>query len=235
MQERPIRLLLVEDDPSFAFIVKGSLELTGKYEVSHAVNGKKGIDIYHEWAPDIIVSDIEMPEMSGSEMVKEIRRMDQRIPIFFATGRTSAKDLLDGFNVGVDNYIRKPYLPEELNAHILAVLKRREIGSPVDQRIIPLGEYWFNVTDRILQWQREKISLTLKETNILLALYQRKGQIVNRDDILAENWGDPAYRNPRSLDVFISRLRKYLENDPNIEIRNIRGSGGGIQLIIKST
>ena len=238
MYHRPIKLLLVEDDPSFAYIVKGCMELTGRYEICHAANGKIGLEYYYERNPDVIVSDIDMPEMSGWDMVKEIRRVDQRIPIFFATGYTSPKDLLTGFELGVDNYIRKPYLPEELNAHIMAVLKRREMRNNDHMlQIIPLGEYWFNVTDRILQWRDQKFSLTHKETNILLMLYQRKGQIVDREEILYENWGEPAYQNSRSLDVFLSKLRKYLEYDPKIEIRTARGagnSGGGVQLIIKT-
>ena len=230
MHERPIKLLLVEDDASFAFIVKGCLELSGKYEVTHAIDGQAGIDLYHSCAPDIIVSDVEMPGMSGLDMVRAIRLMDDQIPIFFATARTQAKDLIQGFGVGVDNYIRKPYLPEELNAHILAVLKRKDMVNASDQRLIPIGEYLFNETKRTLQWQDKKFNLTQREVKILLLLYQRKGKIVRREDILSANWGGPDFYNSRSLDVFVSKLRKYLAFDPKVEIRNVRGEG--IQLLI---
>lgn len=119
-----IKLLLVEDDDSLSFMLKGSLELLGKYEIHTATNGIEGISVYNKIHPDIIVADVEMPQMSGFEMVKKIRETDVHTPIIFASARKNPKDLIDGLNLGADNFIRKPYLPEELNIQILVLLRR---------------------------------------------------------------------------------------------------------------
>jgi len=221
-----IKLLYVEDDTSFAFVVKGSLELTGIYRIQVAGNGKEGLAAYHSFNPDIVVADIEMPVMTGMEMVSEIRKTDKTIPIMFATGYTNAQYVLDGYKLGVDNFIKKPYLPEELNAHIQAVLKRSHIlFNENNINAIHLGNYIFNMNNRSLQCKNTKYKLTARGTKILYKLYENKGCVVNRSDLLEDLWGMSDFFTSRSLDVYVTVLRKYLSLDPTIKIETIRSKG----------
>jgi DNA-binding response OmpR family regulator len=222
-----IKLLFVEDDTSFAFVIKGSLELSGNYEVETASNGKEGLDLFDTFNPDVIVADIEMPILNGIEMVKKIRQKNEFIPILLATGHTTAQDVLDGYDLNVDNFIKKPYLPEELNAHIRAILKRVQTTLIIQDNkvIVSLCEYVFNVDDQALQWKTETFRLTGRETKVLWKLYEQREKLVTRESILKELWGNSDFFTSRSLDVFINTLRKYLSNDPKIRIETIRGKG----------
>jgi DNA-binding response OmpR family regulator len=221
-----IKLLFVEDDISFSFIIKGSLELTGQYEVQAALNGKEGLAIYKTFHPDVIVSDIEMPVMDGMGMVKQIRQQDEATPILFATGRTNAQDVLDGYALKVDNFIKKPFLPDELNAHIQAILKRIQNHPPVEpDGVLPIGKYLFNPDARTLQWGNETIKLTRRESLILWKLYQKQGDVLKRSELLEELWGHDDFFTSRSLDVFINTLRKYLSKDTAVRIDTVRGIG----------
>lgn len=223
-----IKLLLVEDDESLAFIIKGSLELTGHYDVYTAVNGKEGVEAYGTFKPDVIVSDIEMPEMCGQELVSLIRQKDRQIPILLATARTSSQDVIQGYNLGADNYIKKPYLVEELDAQIQAILRRTlpiEQVTPDNSDIYPIGLYKLHLKHRYLQLNDKHTKLTEREVLILWMLYDQKGEIVKRDDILMQFWGGSNFYVSRSLDVFIRNLRKYLSDDPSIQIETIRGKG----------
>ena len=223
---KKIKLLYVEDDTSFTFVVKGSLELTGIYMIQTAGNGKEGLAAYHSFNPDIIVADIELPVMSGMEMVSQIRKNDTLIPIMFATGYTNAQYVLDGYKLNVDNFIKKPSLPEELNAHIQAVLKRSHfLFDANNSNSICLGDYVFNMTNRSLQCKNAKYKLTARGTKILYKLYENKGSVVNRSDLLEEFWGMNDFFSSRSLDVYINSLRRYLSLDPKINIETIRGKG----------
>jgi DNA-binding response OmpR family regulator len=227
-----IKLLFVEDDASFAFVVKGSLELNGNYEVQTASNGKEGLELYEKFNPDVIVADIEMPILNGMEMIRRIRKKDVFIPILFATGRTSAQDVLDGYKLNVDNFIKKPFLPEELNVHIQAILKRLQTAIVIhsDNVIAPLGEYFFDVDNQILQRKNESHKLTGRETKILWKLYEQKGFLVKREAILEELWGINDFFTSRSLDVFIATLRKCLSSDPKVRIETIRGKGLSLKI-----
>ena len=221
-----IKLLFVEDDTSFAFIVKGSLELTETYEVLTACNGKDGLEAYYSFNPDVVVADIEMPVMDGMEMVAIIRKTDEVIPILFATGHTNARHVLDGYKLNADNFIKKPFLPEELDAHIQAVLKRTRMMSTVNNTgNIYLGDYVFNTDKQYLQNKDKKQKLTARGTKILYKLCENKGNVVTRDEILKELWGMNDFFTSRSLDVYINSLRKYLSKDSKISIETIRGKG----------
>lgn len=224
-----IKLLFVEDDASFAFVVKESLNMKGDYNVYAASNAKEGLEIFNSETIDIIVSDIEMDGMDGMEMVKCIRKKNQDIPIIFATGRTSTQDVLDGYELNVDNFIKKPYLPDEINAHIKAVLKRTQKESLPKVTSVQIGEYLFDVNTHILTKDQSR-KLTQREAAILLKLYNSKGEVVRRDNILDEFWGRNDFFTSRSLDVFINSLRKYLSGDNTIEIQTIRGEG--LKLIV---
>ena len=221
-----IKLLFVEDDTSFAFIVKGSLELTGIYQVQTACNGKEGLDAYYLFNPDVIVADIEMPVLDGMEMVSQIRRTNEVIPILFATGYTNAQYVLDGYKLNVDNFIKKPFLPEELNAHVQAVLKRsRKLSIINNTGTVYLGDYVFNTDKQYLQYNNVKYKLSARETKILYKLYENKGNVVMRDKLLEELWGTNDFFTSRCLDVYINSLRKYLSLDPAVGIETIRGKG----------
>lgn len=222
-----IKLLFVEDDSSYAFMVKESLELEGNYQVCTAANGEEGLKAYLSFAPDVIVSDIEMPKMKGTEMVMRIRKNDKEIPILIATSYNNAQAVLDGYALGIDNFIKKPFLPRELDAHIGAILKRLKIVSGCDNttKLISIGDYVFNLETRDLQCQDIHYTLTPRETRILCRLYDHKDELVKRSDLLDEFWGYEDFFTSRSLDVFISSLRKYLAHDANIKIQTIRREG----------
>ena len=226
---KQIKLLLVEDDEFFAFITKGSLELSGDYEVCLAKNGFEGLKAYASFQPDIIVSDIEMPEMTGWEFIKKLRESDLSTPVIFASGRTDPRDVIDGYEIGVDNYIKKPYLIEELNAHIRGILKRIPSFENDEENkakgLIPIGQCLLHVETRTLQTKNKKYILTETETKILMLLYERRGELVKREELLVEVWGADGFFATRSLDVFISKIRKYLEADKSIKINTLRGEG----------
>ena len=221
-----IKLLFVEDDTSFAFVVKGSLELTGNYEIETAINGQEGIAAYHSFNPNVIVADIDMPVMNGMEMISQIRKIDEIIPILFATGYTNAKHVLDGYKLNVDNFIKKPFLPEELDAHIQAVLKRSRMSlNNSSAENIYIGDYVFNTDRQYLQHKDKKHKLSVRGTKILYKLYENRGNVVLRSELLQELWGTSDFFTSRSLDVYINTLRKYLSLDPKISIETIRGKG----------
>jgi len=225
------KLLFVEDDVSFAFIIKGSLELTGIYQVQTASDGKEGLDAYYSFNPDVIVADIEMPVMNGMEMIEQIRKNDKMIPILFATGHTNAQKVLDGYKLNVDNFIKKPFLPEELGAHIQAVLKRSRIPSNNNTDNIYMGDYVFNTDKQYLQHKNVKKKLSVRETKILHKLYENRGNVVKRDEFLEELWGTNDFYTSRSLDVYVNTLRKSLSLDPKISIETIRSKGLVLHII----
>jgi DNA-binding response OmpR family regulator len=225
---REIKVLLVEDDPACSQVVKDSLELMGGYDVCVAGNGAEGCEAYKTFRPDLIVSDVEMPKMSGFEMVKCIRDEDPAIPIIMASAKTDPKDLAKGFHLDIDDYVKKPYLPAELNLHIKAVLRRTVIQeNPVPDKtmLYSIGAYLFNPCIHLLKWGEEEFELTARESQILEMLYKQKGEIVKREDILQRFWTKDDFYASRSLDVFVSRLRKYLGKDTSIQIQTVRGEG----------
>lgn len=231
-----IKLLFVEDDEALSFMVKGSLELKGTYEIYTAENGKEGLEQYRKIYPDIIVADVEMREMSGFEMVKEIRTTDRHIPVIFASGLKSPTTLIEGLNLGADNFIRKPYLPEELHIQILALLRRvkeGQAGGSKEQYSYDFGNFRLNTQLRYLTLRENgniQLKLTEREVDILKILLEKQGEVVKKEEILIPLWGNSDYFAARSLDVFMSKIRKYLEADNSVEIQTIRGEG--LRLII---
>lgn len=225
-----VKLLFVEDDEALAFIVTGSLELTGRYEIHVASNGVDGLDLYRKLLPDILVADIEMPGMSGFELVKQIREIDSQALIVFASGRIAPKDWIEGFSVGADNFIRKPYLPEELDAQIMALMRRTSKGGGHKSTAghkLSFGSFLLHVQSRTLETKQGEVRcrLTDRELQILKILLERKGEVVKRDELLTLFWGDNNFYTARSLDVFMTKIRKYLHEDRSIDIQTIRGEG----------
>lgn len=227
-----IRVLLVEDDKNLSFILKSSLEqMIGGYEVITASNGKDGLELLSQCVFDVIVSDVEMPVMDGRTMVQQIRKHYPSLPILFITGLTTARDVINGYQSGVDFYIKKPFLPEELNAHIQAVLKMqaRITCSPEQEKAkeetYSIGTYQFSPSQNLLCHGMEQQTLTPKETKILEMLCREKGHVVSRETILNAIWENADFYSSRSLDVFTTKLRKYLSKDGHISLKVLKGVG----------
>ena len=223
-----IKLLFVEDDAQLLYMVRSGLEdLIGSYEILTAVNGKEGLQQWKEQMPDMIISDIEMPVMNDFDMVSKIRQTDGRTPIIFATGLLSPKDLMHGYQVGANNYIKKPYTPEELDAHIRAMLRTRNSERAQDTTLqFTLGSFRFDASKSELHDKNGKtISLTPRETQILQLLCEHRNEIVRREAILERFWPEADYFTSRSLDVFVTQLRNYLAGDEHVSIVTVRGVG----------
>ena len=226
------RVLLVEDDKNLSFILKSSLEqMIGGYEVVSVANGKDGLDMLTKGNFDVIVSDVEMPVMDGVTMVQHIRKNHPSLAIIFITGLTTARDVINGYQAGADFYIKKPFLPEELDAHIQAVLRMRhntQAESPAgndEDTIFTIGKYSFDPTQNLLIFENEQHNLTAKESKILEMLCCEKGKVVSRENILNEIWGNSDFYSSRSLDVFITKLRKYLSKDTDVSLNVLKGVG----------
>ncbi len=225
-----IKLLLVEDDANLCYIIRGGLEdMIGGYEVCTAANGEEGLTLWKERHPDVIISDIEMPVMDGYEMVRRIRETDEHTPILFTSGRVSPKDVVKGYELGVNNYIKKPFLPEELHAHITALLKLTQ-GRQTEARemLFSIGRlYTFDAGRAMLMKEGgETETLTAREAGLLRILCESKGKVVRREVILSHLWNtEDDYFASRSLDVFVSRLRKMLSVDAAVQLKTVKGVG----------
>lgn len=226
-----IKLLLVEDDENLAYMEKSSFEdIIGGYEVKTAINGKDGLELWKHFQPDVIVSDIDMPIMDGIEMVKKIREIDGDTIILFTTGLTSPKDLKAGYAAGANNYVKKPFVPEELDAHIQSLMRLKQGKRSLDNsHLIKLGKYILHADHATLKNQEDGTEkmLTAREAKILGLLAVNKNDVVRREAVLSRFWGveDKDYFASRSLDVFIKKIRTAIEDEPSVELKTIRGIG----------
>jgi DNA-binding response OmpR family regulator len=217
-----IKVLLAEDEASLGMIVKESLETRG-FTVFHAENGEDAFEIYKKENPDILVLDVMMPKKDGFTLAKEIRLDNKKIPIIFLTAKSQTSDVLEGFNHGGNDYLKKPFSMEELIVRIKSLLNRIETKTNVDA--VKIGNYSFNLTKQTLENSIEIQQLTHREAQLLSHLFEKKNEILDRTFILNTLWGDDDFFNARSMDVFISKLRKKLKKDKNIQILNVRGFG----------
>ena len=217
-----IKVLLAEDEASLGMIVKESLE-SRDFTVFHAENGEEAFEIYQTEKPDILVLDVMMPKKDGFTLAKEIRQENKGIPIIFLTAKSQTADVLEGFNHGGNDYLKKPFSMEELIVRIKALLNRIELKTDVENIII--GEYIFNLTKQTLEFSSETEQLTHREAQLLFYLFEKKNEVLDRTFILNKLWGNDDFFNARSMDVFISKLRKKLKKDANIQILNVRGFG----------
>lgn len=226
-----IKLLLVEDDENLAYMEKSSFEdIIGGYEVKTAINGKDGLELWKHLQPDVIVSDIDMPIMDGIEMVKKIREIDGDTIILFTTGLTSPKDLKAGYAAGANNYVKKTFVPEELDAHIQSLMRLKQGKRSLDNsHLIKLGKYILHADHATLKNQEDGTEkmLTAREAKILELLAVNKNDVVRREAVLSRFWGveDKDYFASRSLDVFIKKIRTAIEDEPSVELKTIRGIG----------
>ncbi len=238
MSHNPIaHILLVEDDKNFGEVLSSYLEMSG-YAVSLATDGLEGRSLYESGQYDLCILDVMMPKLDGFSLAREIRSKDEHIPIIFLTAKTLKEDVLEGFRLGADDYITKPFSSEELLYRIQAILKRSKPATDArkEQKEFTFGQFHFHYPTRILTFDpggpnEHKRKLSPKEAQLLRLFAIHLNEVLPRSEALTKIWGEDNYFTARSMDVFVTKLRKYLRLDPQLEIVNIHGNG--FQLIVK--
>jgi DNA-binding response OmpR family regulator len=217
-----INILLAEDEPSLGQIVKESLDANG-FHVYLCKDGQEALSVYHKERPRLLILDVMMPKKDGFTLAKEIRMQDIHIPIIFLTAKSQTSDVVEGFTIGGNDYLKKPFSIEELIVRIHNLLNHKKSKEVSD---IQIGEYTFQLKKQLLAHQgKTPIALTHREAHLLYHLYNNKNEILDRSVILKKLWGDDDFFSARSMDVFISKLRKKLQKDKNVQIINVRGYG----------
>jgi two-component system, OmpR family, response regulator len=230
------KILLVEDDPNFGDVLRSYLEMND-YDVTLATDGAAGWEAFRRGSGfSLCILDVMMPKKDGFSLGKDIREKDKEVPIIFLTAKTMKEDVLNGFKIGADDYITKPFNSEELLFRIQAVLKRSQPKpDPKDEvREYRIGKYVFNYPLRTLNLvgSKEEVKLSPKEAQLLKMFCQHVNDVLPRSEALTKIWHEDNYFTARSMDVFVTKLRKYLAEDDNIEIVNIHGNG--FQLLVKT-
>ena len=231
MTDRKANILLVEDDPNLGFVIQDALKRQG-YAVHLCRDGKEGLKYFNEHAYDLCVLDVMLPNKDGFSLAEDIRLTDDRVPIIFLTAKSQTDDRIAGFKAGGDDYLTKPFSHEELALRIEAILRRTidKTGEERRREEFELGDYIFDHRDLMLKHPEEDRKLTRKEAEVLRLLCMHQDQVLPRELVLNMVWGDDTYFLGRSLDVFISRLRKYLKRDPRVQINNVHGVGFKLQV-----
>jgi DNA-binding response OmpR family regulator len=218
------KILLVEDDQNLGFVIKDNLEIQG-YEVVLCEDGESALSAFSNQEFDICILDVMLPRKDGISSALEIRAINQQIPIIFLSAKSMKEDKIAGFKAGADDYVTKPFSIEELILRIEVFLKRSKGVSFNEASVYKLNDYTFDYNNLSLSSKQNNYSLTKKEADVLKLFSLNKGKILKREEILKDVWGDDDYFMGRSMDVFISRLRNYLKDDPTIEIQNVHGIG----------
>ena len=221
MKNRP-KIIFAEDEEALGTIVTESLESRG-FDVFFCGNGTEAIHLFEKHDPDIIVLDVMMPKKDGFTAAQEIRLKDKDVPIIFLTAKTQTKDVLEGFSKGGNDYLKKPFSIEELIVRIQSLLERRLEKS--NKKTIAIGSYTFNYIKQHLIHEEQQVHLTHREAELLFYLSKNRNEILDRSFILKKIWGDDDFLNARSMDVFITKLRKKLKKYPAIQILNLRSMG----------
>jgi len=220
-----MRVLLAEDDRNLGNILKSYLEAKG-FETTLCINGEEAFNAYKKEDFDFCIVDVMMPVKDGFTLAKEIRSMDKKIPILFLTAKTLPEDKLRGFEVGGDDYLTKPFSMEELLARMKAITRRTDqSGKGENNKFYTIGLYLFDFNRQILSFKGKEHKLTSKESDLLHLLCENKNDVLDRSYALNKIWFDDSYFNARSMDVYIAKLRKYLKNDPDVELLNVHGVG----------
>jgi len=220
-----IKVLYVEDELFLGKIVKETLESRG-FDVTMESDGDKVVPVFGEVEPDICVLDIMLPNKNGFDIAEDIRKLNSDVPIIFLTAKTQTEDVVKGFKIGGNDYLRKPFSMEELIVrieHLLKVKKENIFVAAGDT--ISLGKYIFHLNKQVLHFNTEEKKLSYRESELLKFLYQHKNTVIDRRDLLNHIWGNDSFFNSRNLDVYITKLRSYLKEDTAIEILTIKGVG----------
>ena len=223
---RKPHIFLVEDDQNFGSVLKAYLEMHD-FETTWNMSGKNALVDFSERSYDLCILDIMLPAVDGFTLAKDIRKIRKGTPIIFLTAKTLKEDILKGYELGADDYITKPFDSEVLLCKIRAILRRNKVipEDPDTPEIFVIGKYRFDFSTRTLHNEDSEQKLSPRESELLKMLCQYKNEVLPRDLALRTIWGDDNYFTTRSMDVFVSKLRKYLSEDPSIEIRNVHGSG----------
>jgi len=219
-----VKILYAEDELFLGKIVKESLESRG-YNVVMEADGARVTDLFKKILPDICVLDIMLPNKDGFAIADEIRALDQQVPIIFLTAKTQTEDVVKGFTAGGNDYIRKPFSMEELIVRVQHLLKLKMNGATNNADAFSIGRYAFQPNRQILTVNKEERKLSFRESQLLKMLCENREEIIDRKDILNLLWGSDSFFNSRNLDVYITKLRSYLKEDPSIEIITIKGVG----------
>jgi DNA-binding response OmpR family regulator len=223
------KILLVEDDPNLGLLLQEYLQLKGKFNVVLSTDGDEGLKAFTKEIFDLCILDVMMPKKDGFTLGKEIRKINQHVPLIFATAKTMIEDKTEAFGLGGDDYITKPFRIEELLLRINALLKRVAEGKSEDENIAPnsfqIGDFTFDVAAQQITYKENTQRLSTKEAQLLKLLCLKQNQVLTREEALLAIWHDDNYFNGRSMDVFLSKLRKYLKADTKVEIINVHGRG----------
>lgn len=225
MQTNKLHILLAEDDTNLGLVLQEYLEAKN-FEVALCTDGAQALETFNRDSFDICLLDIMMPKMDGFEVAKQIRKKDKEIPLIFITAKGMKEDKIEGFTIGADDYLTKPFSMEELQLRIQAVM-RRSNNSKKDngEQLFTIGKFHFDAQQQTLKIGKESKKLTSKEAALLRLLALNLNETLERDTALNKVWGKDDYFTARSMDVFITKLRKYLKADPNVQILSIHGSG----------
>ena len=220
-----IKILLAEDDVNLGKVLTTYLEAKG-YVVKHANNGEKAYDMFCANDFDICLVDVMMPLKDGFTLAKEIRKMDKKIPIIFLTAKNFQEDMIEGLTIGGDDYITKPFSMEVLLARLQALLRRTSQGDDKAEMVsFQLGNTTFDINRQTLTSNGKETRLTTREAELLTMLIHKKNDVLEREYALKRIWGDDSYYNARSMDVYITKLRKFFKDDPTVQIINVHGIG----------
>jgi len=229
MSNKPVTIFLVEDDLSFGSVLKSYLEIND-YAVEWVDDGKYALDHFRRGSFNICILDVMLPHVDGFTIANEIRQINNEVPIIFLTAKKLKEDVLKGYGAGGDDYITKPFDTDILLAKIRAILSRRDFQNGTKD-IYEIGKFIFNAKLRILTLGADEKKLSPKESQLLELLAINPNELISRELALKKIWGSDDYFTARSMDVYITKLRKFLSEDPNLNIKNIHGAG--FQLIVK--
>ena len=218
------KVLYVEDELFLGKIVRESLESRG-YEVFMEADGAKVMDQFKKTNPDICILDVMLPNKDGFTIADEIRMLNEEVPIIFLTAKTQTEDVVKGFSLGGNDYMRKPFSMEELIVRIQNLLRNKSEGETKINGTAVIGKYSFQLNRQTLSIGKEERKLSFRESELLRLLYENRDKIIERKDILNLLWGNDSFFNSRNLDVYITKIRSYLKEDPSIEIITIKGVG----------
>nr|WP_320058522.1 response regulator transcription factor [uncultured Bacteroides sp.] len=225
MKNEKTEVLLVEDEQTLAMIIKDTLE-EKSFIIRTAFNGEEGLRLFFECRPDVVVADVMMPRMDGFEMIRRLRQTNKKTPVIFLTARSAINDVVEGFELGANDYLKKPFGMQELIVRIKALVGKAFNDTEKEKSSkFEIGNYLFDSITQSLIFAGVRQELSHRESEILHRLCENRNQVVNAQDVLLDLWGDDSFFNSRSLHVFMTKLRHKLSQDERIRIVNVRGIG----------